>query len=202
VNLTETGESRVNGYLFVLERSLKTFLPNELARDAVREIDSHVRERVAAADGAPNEREVLETILRELGPPLRVAQAYSVERTLDEAVATGRFVVILRAIWHLAATTVAGFFVAIGLLTGYAASIAFFSIALLKPIFPGNVGIQFIHGVPVGIGAHFPVTPGLDLRGGYWVIPVALACGLGIFVGTHHGARKYLAWWRQRLASL
>jgi hypothetical protein len=27
VNLSETGESRVNGYLFVLERSLKTFLP-------------------------------------------------------------------------------------------------------------------------------------------------------------------------------
>jgi len=42
VTLTETGEARVNGYLFVLERSLKTFLPADVARDAVREIESHV----------------------------------------------------------------------------------------------------------------------------------------------------------------
>ena len=33
VNLTETGQSRVNGYLFVLERSLKTFLPIDVVRD-------------------------------------------------------------------------------------------------------------------------------------------------------------------------
>ena len=102
MNLTETGESRVNGYLFVLERSLKTFLPVDVVRDAVREIDSHVRERVATADGAPNERAALEQILAELGPPLRVAQAYSAERTIDEAVATGRFVPIVRAVGHLA----------------------------------------------------------------------------------------------------
>jgi hypothetical protein len=102
VNLTETGESRVNGYLFVLERSLKTFLPAETARDAVREIESHLRERVAVADGAPNERDAVEKMLAELGPPLRVAQAYSAERTIDEAVATGRVVPMLRAVWTLA----------------------------------------------------------------------------------------------------
>ena len=89
MQLTETGESRINGYLFVLERSLKTFLPAETVRDAVREIESHLRERVASADGAPNERAALEKIIAELGPPLRVAQAYSAERTMDEAVATG-----------------------------------------------------------------------------------------------------------------
>ena len=90
MHLSETGESRINGYLFVLERSLRSFLPPEVVRDAVREIESHLRERVLSADGAPNEREALEKILAELGPPLRVAQAYSAERTIDEAVATGR----------------------------------------------------------------------------------------------------------------
>ena len=96
MNLSETGTSRINGYLFVLERSLKTFLPAETVRDAVREIESHLRERVASADAAPNEREVLEKILAELGPPLRVAQAYSAERTIDEAVTTGRFVPVVQ----------------------------------------------------------------------------------------------------------
>lgn len=96
MNLTETGQSRVNGYLFVLERSLKTFLPIEVVRDAVREIESHLRERIAASDGSPNEREALERILLELGPPLHVARAYSAERIADEAIATERVVPMLR----------------------------------------------------------------------------------------------------------
>jgi hypothetical protein len=198
VTLTETGESRVNGYLFVLERSLKTFLPPDLVRDAVREIESHVRERVATVDGAPNEREALERILAELGPPLRVAQAYSAERTIDEAVTTGRFVPIVRAVGHLAFTTVVGFFAGFGLLIGYVVSFAFIALAVLKPIFPDNVGIQYLHGYPVSLSAHFPLEPGIVMGGGYWVIPFALFCGLGIFVGTHRGARMFLTRWREK----
>ena len=201
MHLTETGESRVNGYLFVLERSLKTFLPPDVVRDAVREIESHVRERVTEADAAPNERDALERILSELGPPLRVAQAYSAERTIDEAVATGRFVSIVRAVSHLAVSTIGGFFAALGLLIGYLTAFCFIALAALKPIFPNNVGIQFAHGVPVGLGAHFPMSPDIDLRGGYWIIPIALFFGLAIFVGTQRGARRYLSWWRGRRLS-
>lgn len=201
MKLTEPGESRVNGYLFVLERSLKTFLPGDVVRDAVREIESHIRERIATADGAPSERAAFEQILAELGPPLRVAQAYSAERTIDEAVATGHLVPIVRAVGQLAQKTVTGFFAALGLFIGYAMSFAFFALAALKPIFPDNVGIQYLHGVPVGLGAHFPVSPDTDLRGGYWIIPIALFFGMGIFVATHRGARKYLGWWRGRRLS-
>jgi len=201
MTLSGVGEARINGYLFVLQRSLKTFLPVESARDAVREIESHLRERIAATDASPNERDALERILAELGPPLRVAQAYSAERTIDEAVTTGRFVAILRAMLHLAGTTVMGFMAAFGLFIGYIVAFAFVALAALKPIFPGNIGIRFVNGIPVGLGAYFPLEPGLDLRGGYWVIPIALVCGLGILVGTHRGARKFLARWRNRRVS-
>jgi uncharacterized membrane protein len=196
VNLTETGESRVNGYLFVFERSLKSFLPIDVVRDAVREIESHLHERILASDGAPSERDALEKILADLGPPLRVAQAYSAERTIDEAVTTGRFVPMVRAFGHLALTTFAGFWAAFGLLVGYLVSGAFVALAVLKPIFPNNVGVSYKHGWPIGFGAQFPVEPGLVVVG-YWMIPVSLLCGLGIFVGTHRGARKFLAWWRE-----
>jgi len=167
----------------------------------VREIDSHLRERIGAATATPDERTALERILAELGPPLRVAQAYSAERTIDEAVTTGRLVPIVHAVAHLALTTFTGFFAALGLLCGYLSAFGFFAIAVLKPIFPDNVGLQFVHGFPVGLGAHFPLKPGTELHGGYWVIPFALACGLGIFVGTHRGARGFLTWWRNRRVS-
>jgi uncharacterized membrane protein len=198
VQLSNTGESRVNGYLFVLERSLGSFLPPDVRRDAVREIESHLRERIAAAAVAPDERAALEKILAELGPPLRVAQAYSAERTIEEAVTTGRMIATWRAVWQIAFTTLTGFWIAMAIFTGYAAGLAFFAIAILKPVFPDNVGIQFVRGIPVGMGAYFPVG-NADLRGGYWVIPIALICGAGILVGTHRGARKCLAWWRNRI---
>jgi uncharacterized membrane protein len=200
MQLTDTGESRVNGYLFILERSLKTFLPPDVVRDAVREIESHLRERIAAADGAPNERVAVERILGELGPPLRVAQGYSAERTLDEAVATGRFVSMLRAVTHLAASTVWGFFVAFWLFIGYVIAFAFLAIAILKPIFPDNVGVLYMNGIPVALGAHFPAEPGIEVRGGYWLVLVAVLCGLGVFVATHRAARRFLSRWRERRA--
>jgi amino acid transporter len=202
--LTSSGEARVNGYLFVLERSLKTFLPTDVVRDAVREIESHLRERVLTADGAPNERVALEKILSELGPPLRVAQAYSAERIIDEAIMTGRVVPMLRAVWHLAASTFVGFGAALGVFVGYAAGFSLIAIAILKPIFPNNVGVWVRdngNGIPSRMGALFPAPAGEHVVGGYWVIPIALAMGLGILVLNHRGTKRFLNWWRNRRVS-
>ena len=202
MHLSETGESRVNGYLFVLERSLRSFLPPEVVRDAVREIESHLRERVLSADAAPTEREALEKILAELGPPLRVAQAYSAERTIDEAVATGRIVPMARAVWHLATTTLIGFSAAFGLFTGYLLSVAFLLLGLMKPIFPNNVGF-WVPDVPDGripwrLGADFPGLTHQHVVGGYWVVPLCLGVGFLLLVLTHRAARGFLAKWRKR----
>ena len=208
MNLTETGQMRVNGYLFVLGRSLKTFLPTDVVRDAVREIESHVRERIAASDGSPNERESLERILQELGPPLQVAKAYSVERIVDEAIATERFVPMLRAVRQLAVTTVVSFGAALGILIGYLFGLAFLSLAILKPIFPENVGIWVRDGheslrneFPWRLGGQFPVPPGEHIVGGYWVIPICLFLGLLVLVLNHRGTMKFLSWWRNRRVS-
>lgn len=208
MNLTETGQSRVNGYLFVLERSLKTFLPIEVVRDAVREIESHLRERLAASDGSPNEREALERILLELGPPLHVARAYSAERIVDEAIATERVVPMLRAVWHLAVTTVIGFGAALGILIGYLFGLAFLCLAILKPVFPNNVGVWVRTGhesirteFPWRLGAQFPIPPNEHVVAGYWVIPICLFLGLLVLVVNHRGTVKFLHWWRSRRVS-
>ncbi len=200
MTLSSTGESRVNGYLYILRRSLATFLPSDVVRDAVQEIESHLRDRIAAADAVPDERSALEKILAELGPPLRVAQAYSAERTMDEAVTTGRFVPVMRAIWHAAATTAWGFFAAVALFAGYLSATALVALAVLKPIFPNNVGLWVREGAvfPHAFGGLFPAPPGEQVAGGYWIIPIALVCGLAILVITQQGARRFLSWFRAR----
>jgi len=203
MTLSPVGEARINGYLFVLQRSLKTFLPGDSARDAVREIESHLRERIAAADGSPNERDAIEKILAELGPPLRVAQAYSLERTVDEAVATGRIVPIVRALWHLAVSTAAGFLATLAVVIGTLIGVGTIAVAIAKPFFPQNVGFFMREGdaFPHNFGGQFPIPPGERLVGGYWVIPFALAAGLFMLVLTYRGARRFLVWWRERRVS-
>jgi uncharacterized membrane protein len=203
MKLGKTGEARVRGYLFVLGRSLKTFLPPDVAADSLREIESHIRERLAQAEAIPDEASAVESVLTELGPPLRVAQAYSAEMTVDEAVTTGRVGATARALWALATTNLGAFFAALGLFTGYVGGAAFIVTAALKPIVPGNVGLFVVDGVPHSFGAQFPAPVGAEVWGGYWVIPICLALGLAILVITHRCARRFLAWWgrRTRLAS-
>jgi len=208
VTLSDTGASRVNGYLFVLERSLATFLPRDSVRDAVREIDSHLRDRISAAAPVPDERAMLERILGELGPPLRVAQAYSVERTVDEAVVTGKIGAIIRAVWHVAMSTVTGFFGGLGLFTGYLLGLSFVILAAIKPLFPDNIGIwinneSLSNGLDIGwrMGGGPSAFRQEHMGGGYWVIPIWLITGFALLFLTHRGARKFLGWWRRRRPS-
>jgi uncharacterized membrane protein len=196
--LSEAGQARVRGYLYVLERSLRTFQSVEAARDATREVESHIRDRVEEAPAEPDERTALEGILARLGTPTRVARAYSTELAVDEAVATGRLGAVARAVGQLAATGVTGFLGAFGLFSGYAIGLGFVAVAVLKPIFPANVGFIWRNGVPMALGAHFNLPPGTEVRGGYWVMLFALAAGMLVLVLTHRAARRFLAWWRSR----
>jgi uncharacterized membrane protein len=202
MKLGEDGETRVRGYLFILGRSLRSFLPRAVVVDALRELESHIRERIDQAEPQPNEHTALERVLAELGPPLRVAQAYSAEMTIEEAVTTGKITPTARALWHLATTTVLGFFPALGLLVGYMAGVACLVVAALKPIFPDNVGLMIVDGVPRGFGVFDPHLPaGAEVLGGYWMIPVLTALGLAALVVTHRGATRFLGWWRTRTST-
>jgi hypothetical protein len=183
----------------VLERSLRTFLPRDVASDAVREVESHIRDRAAAVPPMPNERDALERILMELGPPLQVARAYSDELTIDEAVATGRVAAVARGIFRIATTGVAAFFVTIALFIGYTVGVGFAAIALLKPIFPENVGLWVRGGMPYAFGAQFPAPEQDRLIGGYWIIPVCIVASAIVLLLTHRAARAWLRSWRGRL---
>jgi uncharacterized membrane protein len=164
MNLSDAGESRIRGYLLLLEQSLRTFLRRDVAADAVREVESHIRERVLDDDGMPNERDALNRLLEAMGPPHRLARAYSAELAVDEALTTGRFVATVRAIFAMAFYTTEGFFVAFGLLCGYLISIAMLLVAVLKPFFPNNVGIVTVNGEFLSVGLQRSLPPGTRPR--------------------------------------
>jgi hypothetical protein len=176
-------------------------MPKEMAHDAVREVESHIIERVARIEGPVDEKAALEKVLDHLGPPMKVAQAYAAEITFDEAVATGRPLPIFRALW-LASTTVRGFVAALLLFFGYAVGVGFLIVAALKPIFPQNVGLLLRDGVPVALGAVSTIGPGVEVVGGYWIIPLCLLGGGLTMLVTHRLARAFVAWWRDRLKGL
>ncbi|MGB5163185.1 MAG: hypothetical protein WBP10_10645 [Thermoanaerobaculia bacterium] len=198
MKLNEAGEARVRGYLFVLGQSLKSFLPRAVVIDAVQELESHIRERIDEAEAEPDERTALEQVLKEIGMPQRVAQAYSAEITIEEAITTGRVAPTVRAFWNLATTSLLGFFPALGLLLGYLLGFASLLTALMKPIFPNNAGMMVVDGVPRGFGVFSDIPPGAEMAGGYWIIPILIALGLAILIITQRFATAFLVWWRAR----
>jgi HAAS domain-containing protein len=198
MQIGEVGEARIRGYLFVLDRSLRSFLPAETARDAVQEVHSHIRERVAEVAALPDERSALEAVLSELGPPLKVARAYALEATVDQALVTGRLLAVGRALGVFAARGVLHFLAALVLFTGYSMGASFVLIALMKPLFPGNVGLFRVDGRYQSFGVNFGLPPGTEVLGGYWIVPACLAAGAILLIGTHALARHLLARWRER----
>ena len=197
MQLSERSESRIRGYLFILERSLKTFLSPADAGDAAREVESHIRERIAETEPVPDEKTALERVLEELGSPLRVARAYSLELSAEEAVTTGRIAAVARSLMQMAALGVGGFLGALAVFIGYGIALGFLAIAVLKPIFPDNVGLFIVHGFPT-FGAQFPSPEGAGPYGGYAIIPICIAIGLALLVVTHIGARKLIESWLRR----
>lgn len=198
MNLSEAGESRINGYLFLLDKSLRSVLRREIAADAVREVESHIRERVAETEAMPNERDALNRLLDALGPPHRLARAYSTEMAVDEAVATGQLVATARAILALAFHTTEGFFVGLGLLCGYMLSAALLLVAVLKPIFPDNVGVFTVNGEVRGSGFEPYLPPGTVVSHGWWLALFGLVAGSTLLWLTRRGTKGYLSRVRRR----
>ena len=64
MQLSETGESRLRGYLYVFERSMKaSAVSRDITADALREVESHIRDQIAELDAGVDERSALENIL-------------------------------------------------------------------------------------------------------------------------------------------
>jgi uncharacterized membrane protein len=198
MQLSEAGEARVRGYLFMLESSLRTFLRRETAADAVREVESHIRERVRDTSAVPNERDALNRLLEAMAPPHRLARAYSAELAVDEAVASGHALATVKAVLALAFHTTEGFIAGFLILMGYLVGAVSLLVLALKPLFPNNVGIFTVDGRFHGAGAQFPLPVGAVVSHGWEVALACSALGIVLLLTTHVAARSYLRRVRRR----
>jgi hypothetical protein len=202
MKLSQPGEARVAGYLFILGRSLRSFLPREVASDALREVESHLRERLDEADAQPNEAAAVERVLQQLGAPLHVARAYAAELTVEEAVATGRVAPTLRALLLLATTTVGGFFAALGVFVLGALAVAFLVIAVMSVTDPQHTGLIIVDGVPLALGRWSELPPGARVVNAPWLIALCVVLSAATAWATRATARRLLRWWHRRISSV
>ena len=101
--LEAAGESRVHpGYADA--RALAPHVPAPRRSWPTRCVRSSrtSRDRVAQVTAVPAKREALGRVLTEAGPPLRIAQAYAAEQTMERSGGNRRIVPIAEAIFHVA----------------------------------------------------------------------------------------------------
>lgn len=178
-------QKKIHKYLQDLGAALR-ILPVAQASDIVEELRSHIVEKAAASgDMTPAG---VDSVLADLGSPEDLASMYLTDDLQVRALASRSPLLILRSLFRWASLSFAGFFVLLSSLLGYFVAAALVACALLKPIHPLTAGLWMIPdeadysiSLRLGFGS---VPPGSRDLLGWWIVPIGLALGLGLFFLT------------------
>lgn len=185
MNPSKERELQVDSYL----RKLREYLPNMSVADReeiVREISVHIRECAQEPNSS------IDGILRRLGSAEGLASQYGHDLLIRHASRSISPVLMLRATLELARRSIEGFVLFLGALIGYALGGGLVVTAVLKPVFPRQVGLWIGPGV-FNFGLHEPLysDPVHEVLG-WWYVPVALCLGCFFLWLTTHGIRWFL----------
>jgi len=181
----------IDNYLDRLRKSLP-HMPVADREEIVREISVHIRECAQEPNSS------IDNILKRLGPPESLASQYGHDLLVKRASRGFSPVLILRVTLALAKRGAEGFALFFGTVVGYTMGGGLVLTALLKPIFPKNVGLWIGPGV-FDFGFHVPSfsDPVHEVLG-QWYIPIALVLGYFFIWLTTIGIRWYLRRSKQR----
>lgn len=155
-------------------------MPAADRQEFVRELRAHVLDRLDRVAVASDQD--CRSVLQALGTPEEIARQYRLERILNRSAWKISPLSVLRTLLRWTLTGIQGYIVFMVAVLGYLLSAAFYITALLKPLFPHNVGL-FVTNQGIEI-ARFPtMPPGTDLLGVYY-IPVAVILGYLFTFGT------------------
>lgn len=182
-------DPRIDDYLRRLRWALSP-LPAEDREEIVREIHSHLLDRSGPGATAPVP---FESVERELGPPeglaRRYLEGYEISLALGSGSAWGMLRTALRLLGRGAAAVGLFFIVLL-----YITALSFLVTALMKPLFPENVGLWIGGQPPVFLFGFFDDTtrPGVREVLGYWSIPVAIGAAIGLYAAATALLRRLL----------
>lgn len=174
-------QGQVDSYLIKLRRALGG-LPADDIEEIVRELRGHIAERAAETDSERRDTMPVEQILRRLGTPEHIGSLYIADAMVARARATFSPMLIIRATTRWARTTVVGFLAFVVGFAGYALGLALVACAVLKPFFPGYIGL-WISRRAVNLGFEVPTPHARELLG-WWIIPYGLVVGAAFLLGT------------------
>ena len=114
-------------------------------------------------------------MLQAMGTPEEIARQYRMELLLSRSAWSISPWKLVRTLFRWTLTGIQGYIVFVLAVVGYTVAIFFYVTALLKPLFPHNVGV-FVSEHCINL-AHFPTQPsGVEMLGPYY-IPVAVFVG-------------------------
>lgn len=185
MTLPDGAQRKIDAYLARLQRALQN-LREEDAKEIVRELRSHILDKVASEESATPAG--IDGALAGLGSPEDLAAEYLTNDLVSRAQATRSPWLVLRSMFRWASLSLGGFLLLIPSLVSYFISIVFAWAAFFKPIHPESTGLWMIpRGQDFELSLHMgfaaPPAAGHELLG-WWIIPIGLGLGVGLFLLT------------------
>ena len=187
--IRDPGIATVERYLSRVRVGLRG-LPEREIEDILRELRSHVDERLKAPGASAEE------VLRALGEPAALASQYRADNVMERAVCSSSPIEIFHSLYLLARRGPASFGVV--LLAGlvYALGFVLMGVSIDKLLAPRDVGLFYIPGrwTPLHfiVDGHGPAGT-RDLLG-WWFVPSVLAVGVALLLLTNQVG----LWWIRR----
>lgn len=178
-------QQRIEGFMKEVRAGLRG-IPAGQAAEIIEELRSHMFERIEESGEWTDA--TIATVLGKLGRPEELAALYVAEDIVARAEKNFSPWLVLRGIVRWAGFSLAGVTVFFISLVGYVLAGSFAISALMKPIAPHRVGLWHLNGDPdnfsliLGLGGG-PAPDGIELLG-WWIIPLGLLIGVGLFLLT------------------
>jgi hypothetical protein len=178
--MSDAATRSIESYLGRLRSALEA-LPADEAEDIVREIRSHIRES-AGLEGAATPVNVSD-ILERLGSPTELAAKFRAHSLARAAQQSGSPWLVLRTIFRWAALSARGAAVLLVSLVGYVLAFSFLLAAVEKPFNRSRVGLWKLADADGSWSLHlgFRNPPQGTEMLGWWIIPLGLVAGAGLF---------------------
>jgi len=165
------GTDAIERYLLRLNAALLS-VPEREREEFLREIRGHIFERLEQSSDVA-------AILAAVGDPEELAEQFRVETNLARSARSWSALVLMRTAARWALSGAQGFSIFMVAMLGYGLAGTLYITAMLKPIFPQNIGI-FAYGTTFNIG--FDTSPQRhDISGPYFTLYAMIAGFLLVF---------------------